>query len=181
MAISPKYANGLRFGLITAALYMLLLFIRYHFFYTSPAAFSVFSIVSYLIILVMFLLACIARRKELGGYAELREIFQSVFIVILITEAVYVFFNFLYLKYIDPGFYARFEAGYLAYFRHENLSTEQEQQEVKNIRSFLETTKPSYLWKGFAPAVVADSLICFVFAFVLRRKKPIAPETNSLT
>jgi hypothetical protein len=85
MAPASKYRIGLRYGFITGLLYIILLFGRFKFFSSNPRYFVLSAVVSYLIILMMYLFTAIARRNELGGYANMKEIFTSVFIVILIT------------------------------------------------------------------------------------------------
>ena len=88
MQPTSKYSTGLRFGLIIGLIYAILLFVRFNFFAGSPLSFGLFAIVSYLLILVLYLFAGISRKKELGGYADFKDIFQTIFISILITEAV---------------------------------------------------------------------------------------------
>ena len=110
MTTVSKYSNGLRFGLITGLLYIVLLFLRYNFFAGSPVSFGLFAVVSYLVILMMYLFTGIFRKKELGGYGDLKEIFQSIFIAILITEVVYIIFNLIYIKFVDPAFWENFKA-----------------------------------------------------------------------
>src|SRR5271169_6223703 len=105
-----KYSIGLRFGFITGLLYAVLLFFRYHFFASSPISFGLFAIVSYFIILMMYLFTGITRKRQLDGYGELKEIFQSIFIAILIAELAYVLFNLIYIKFVEPAFWENFKA-----------------------------------------------------------------------
>jgi hypothetical protein len=171
-----KYSIGLRFGLITGVLYICLLFLRYHYFAGNPITFGSFGIASYMVILLMYLFTAIARKKELGGYADLKEIFQSIFIAILITELVYVLFNFVYLKYVDPGFLDIFNASSLAYYHKLNFTPEQIDMKMKGIKTLSEAVKPRGLLKGFGMIVVIDSIFGFIFAAIVRRKKPILVE-----
>jgi hypothetical protein len=115
MTATSKYTVGIRYGVITAFIYMVILFLRYHFFAGSPVSFFLFSMTGYIFILMMYLATGIARKKELGGYGDLKEIFQSIFIAILITELVYILFNFIYFKFVDPVFWENFKAVSLVY------------------------------------------------------------------
>src|SRR5882762_3023476 len=124
MIPTSRYTVGLRFGLLTGLLYVVLLFVRYNFFTSNPVSFGLCAIVSYLIILMMYLFTGIARKKELGGYADFKEIFTSIFIAILIAEAVYVIFNLIYLKFVDPSFWDNFRANTLAYLQKKGLTDE---------------------------------------------------------
>src|SRR5258708_28377040 len=113
MTLVSKYRIGLRYGFITGLLYFILLFCRFKFFSSNPRYFVTFAVVSYLIILIMYLFTAIARKNELGGYADLKEIFTSVFIVILITVLVYIIFNIVYFIKVDPAFWENFQASTL--------------------------------------------------------------------
>ena len=85
MQPTSKYSTGLRFGLITGLVYAILLFLRYNFFAGSPLTLGICAIFSYLVVLVLYLVACIARKKELDVYADFKDIFQTIFLVIIIT------------------------------------------------------------------------------------------------
>ena len=78
------------------------LFCRFRFFRSIPRYFVLLSVVSYFLFFNFFF-AGIARKKELGGFADVREIFTAIFISILITELIYIFFSCI-CKFIDPGF-----------------------------------------------------------------------------
>jgi Protein of unknown function (DUF4199) len=171
-----KYTVGVRFGLIAGVLYCIFLFLRYTFFSSAPPSFFYCTVVSYFLILMVYLFTGIARKKELGGYAELREIFQSIFITILITELFYVLFNFIFLKFADPGFLNRFEATSMAYYKKMDMTPEEISTDMKSIKVFSETMKPGGMLKGFGTTVIIDSIFGFIFAAIVRRKKPIQAE-----
>ncbi len=173
---TSKYTVGVRFGLIAAILYIILLFCRFRFFGTNTQNYFTFSIFTYVAILICFLIAAVMRRKELGGYAHLREIFQSVFISILIAETAYVLFVFIYLRWVDPLFVKNFHDLSLAYFHTLPLTPEEIDSRIKGVDSLAVPAKPSALIMGFGPAVVIDSIFGFVFAFILRKQKPVSAE-----
>jgi hypothetical protein len=172
MLLISKYSIGLRFGLLTGLVYAVLLFFRYRFFASSPVSFGLFAIVSYLLILGMYLLTGIARKKELGGFGAMKEIFQSIFIAILIAEAAYVVFNFIYLKFVDPVFWENFKATSVSYYQHLKMTDEQIDQAMKGLKDADQQLKPVGLLKGFGFGVVMDSVFGLIIAAILRRKKP---------
>jgi hypothetical protein len=167
-----KYAIPLRFGLITGLLYVVLLYLRYRFFASNPIQFGLSALVTYVLILLMYLLTGIARKKELGGYGEPREIFQSIFIVILITELVYIIFNLVYLRFVDPAFWEKLKTTSLSYYQSIKLTGEQIEQRMKSFKDIDQQTKPMGLLKGYGYSVIIDSLFGLIFAAILRKKKP---------
>ena len=176
MTPTSRYSTGLRFGLLTGLLYVVLLFLRYNFFSSNPFSLGLCAIITYLIILTMYLFTGIARRKELGGYADFKEIFTSIFIAILITEAVYIIFNLVYLKFIDPSFWENFKANTLIFMQKKGLTDEQIDQQMKNFKNVDEQTKPLGLVKGYGFSVIIDSIFGLIFAAILRKTKPVFEE-----
>jgi hydrogenase-4 membrane subunit HyfE len=169
---TSKFAIPLRFGLITGLLYALLLFLRYRFFSSDPVHFGLSALVTYLVILTMYLFTGIARKKELGGYGEPREIFQSIFIVILITEMVYIIFNLIYLKFIDPSFWENLKATSLSYYQSLHMTADQLEQRMKSFKDVNQQSTPMGLLKGYGFSVIIDSLFGLIIASILRKKKP---------
>jgi hypothetical protein len=169
---TSKYSIPLRFGLITGVIYIILLFIRYKYFASDPVQFALSALITYVIVITMYVLTGIARKKELGGYGESREIFQSIFIVILITELFYVFFNLIYLKYIDPAFWENLKTTSISYYQHLKMNNEQMDQRMKSFKDIDQQTSPIGLLKGYGFSVIIDSLFGLTIAAILRKKKP---------
>jgi hypothetical protein len=174
-----KYTVGVRFGLIAGFLYVIFLFCRFKFFSYNTDIYFLSSLVSYFLILLIFLMAGIFRKAELGGYAQVREIFQTIFIAILIAEAFYVVFDLVYMKWIDPGFAEKFKSNSLAFFRtNPKFTNEDINQRMVGVDSLIYQMRPSGLIKGYGTAVVVDSIFGFLFAFVVRKQKPKSAESK---
>jgi Protein of unknown function (DUF4199) len=173
---TSRYAIGLRFGLITGFIYIVLLFLRYHYISSNPVQFGLSALVSYIIILMMYLFAGIARKKELGGYGELKDIFQSIFIVILITELFYIIFNLIYLKYIDPAFWENLKKTSISYYENLKLSNDDIAQRIKDFKDVDQETKPSGLLRGYGYSIVIDSLFGLIIASILKKKRLSSTE-----
>jgi hypothetical protein len=176
MKTATRYSLGIRFGLLAGLIYVVLLFLRYNFFASSPLSFGLFAILSYIIILLMYLFAGIARKKELGGYADFREIFTSIFVAILIAEFVYIIFNLIYFKFVDPSFWESFKANTLSYLQKKGLTDEQVDQQMKGFRDMNKQTEPLTLIKGYGVSVIIDCIFGLIFSAILRKKKPVFEE-----
>src|SRR5688500_14804777 len=163
------YSTGVNFGLIGALAYCILLFLRYNFFAESPVMFGLFAGVSYIIILVIYFLAGRARKKELGGYATFKEIFQTIFLTIVITELVYTIFNFVYLKYIDPDFFNNFKNATLQFLEKSGLNDTQIDQQMEQFDKMDEQFKPIKLLQGLGIWIVVDSIIAMIFSAIMKK------------
>jgi hypothetical protein len=171
-----KYTVGLRFGLLTGLLYVVLLFLRYRLFASTPVSFGLFAFVSYIIILLMYLFTGIARKKQLGGFGEFKEIFQSIFIAILIAEMVYIIFNIIYTKFVDPSFWENFKVTTFSYLQKKGLTEDQIDQQMKSFKDVDQQMKPVALLKGYGFGVIMDSIFGLIFAAIIRKKKPVFEE-----
>jgi hypothetical protein len=170
MEKESKYYIGLRFGLLTGFIYAVLLFIRYRYLASSPIQFNLFEMATYVIILIMYSLAGIARKKQLGGIGQMKDIFQSIFIVILITEFAYIIFNLIYLKWIDPLFWENYKTISRTYYQNQKLNAEQMEQVMKGFKDSDQQTRPKGLIMGYGYSVIVDSLFGFIIASLIRRK-----------
>jgi Protein of unknown function (DUF4199) len=170
---NSKYNLGIRFGLIIGCIYIILLFIRYHFSSSNPIFFGLFAIVTYVVIVLLFLLTGIMRKKQLGGSAEMKDIFQAIFITILITELCYVVFNWIYFKFIDPAFWDKLKAASLIIIEKARLPQDQVDEKMKNFKDVDQQTRPWGLIKGYGTSVVVDSIFGLLLASILRTKKPV--------
>jgi len=178
MQPTSKYSTGLRFGLIIGLIYAILLFVRFNFFAGSPLSFGLFAIVSYLLILVLYLFAGISRKKELGGYADFKDIFQTIFISILITEAVYVIFTSAYLRFIDPSFWDNFKVVTRNFFEKAGMTQDQIDAKMKGFDEANKEMTPWAMVKGYGTWVIIDSIVGMIYSSILRKKKDIFQETK---
>lgn len=172
MVQTSKYTIGLRYGIITGLVYITLLLIRFHFFGAKPFYFFIVTILSFLVILLLYFFAGLARKKELDGEGEIREIFQSIFIVILIAELFYVLFNLVYFKYVNPDFWDNFKAVSMEFYEKSGIPKDQIEEQMKSFKDSGQATTPMGLVRGYGTSVVIDSIFGFIFAFFLRKKKP---------
>src|SRR5258706_4633221 len=120
----------------------------------------------------MFLFTGIRRKKQLGGAAEMKDIFQAIFITILITELCFVLFNWVYFKFIDTTFWDKLRTASIEFMKKANLTQVQMDEQMKGFRDADQMTKPWGLIKGYGTSVVIDSIFGLLFASVIRTKKP---------
>src|SRR5687768_13201638 len=95
-----KYKTGLIFGLIAGIVYVLILFVRYNYFGKNPQELGIISVAGYFVLIILFFMAAYTRKRQLGGYAEVKDLFSTIFVVILLAELCFCLFNYVYLKYI---------------------------------------------------------------------------------
>lgn len=169
----PKGTNiGLKYGLIAAGAYVVLLLVRYLFLGNSPMVFTGVMFLSYLLILFFYFRAGLEKRRQLGGQAEIRDLFSTIFIVILIAETTYAVFNYVYLNFIDPEFSNRMLESSVTYLREMGGNEEVINNQIEKMQSQQEQNRLiSTTLRGLATWIIVDSIIGFIIAMVLRKKR----------
>lgn len=162
---------GITAGLIIGVLYMGLLMIRYTYFSYDPFIFILSSFINFALLLIALVFLAKKRKADLGGIAEIKEMFQPLFVAILLIEVICYLFNYYYLNYINPEFYTAYEQGLRNFAQARNLPKEQLDEKITAIR---EAAKDSSLfWApmiGIFSRVVLDSIFAVIIAFVLRSR-----------
>ena len=175
---TPKSSNaktGLMFGLIIGLIYCISLYLRYNVASSIIMAF-VIVFLFYLIVIGMLVFCGMRRRSELGGYIELKDAFQTIFIAILIAELIYTIFNFIYLKYIDPHYFEHFQTK-MEDFLERTISDETRREESLNrMREQLEKQKNGLTFKGiflgYLVWVAITGIFGLIAALIVRKRKP---------
>ncbi len=178
---STNASTGLRFGLIAGLVYCLSLFVRYNFTSTNPITLGAVALLFYLGVLAVLVFCGLARRKEFGGYLELKDAFQTLFIAVLVAELVYAIFNFIYLTYIDPGYLDELKASIIAFIEDMSIDEDKKQQQIEDIeKSFakqIDRSSGMGLVFSYLISVAITGICALIIALIIRRKKPVFDQT----
>ena len=165
---------GLQAGLLIGLVYVLLLWIKFTFLSFSPFAFYLGSFVSYFLVLACLSVMAHRYRQKLGGYAEIRTLFQPLFIAVIVMELFYVLFTYLYLNYVNPTFFDQFYIATENFVKSRNMDPERGKNQLQIVRD--QATASKSLWgllKSILPRwIVIDSIFALMIALVLRKKSP---------
>lgn len=174
---TSNFATGVKFGIAAGITYILLLVLRYMFFGVNPLSLGVVAFLSYLVLVVFFVVAANYRKKELGGYADIKQLFQTIFIVILIAEVCYSLFNYIYLTVIDPTYLERFIQNTEEWMEKMKLP-EAQMEEMRTKLSGQKQTSFSTVMLGFCQAIIIDSIVGLIVAFVMKKQRPASDFDN---
>lgn len=149
---------GLTYGIIGAVMYSIYLFVKYEYFSSNALLFQASSFITYTLFIAIMVICAIRLR---GRYADIgigaRQIFQALFIIILITETVFAIFNYVYLNYINPEVLYEIRDFALAHLEQKgNISAED-----------LEEYKENYNFSIEERAVIKGHIRQYVFAIIL--------------
>ncbi len=177
--------NGLTFGLIIGLIYCIDLFIRYNM-PVSVITIFVVTFLFYLVVLGMLAFCGIKRRRELGGFIDLKNAFQTIFVAILVAELMYAIFNVIYLKYVDPHYFERFQVGMEEFFEKTIKDDTKREEAIDNFRKSMETQKERGLTVqgiafGYFIWVCITGVFGLLIALIVRKKKPVFDDLDKQT
>lgn len=165
---------GLIGGIIIALIYIVLLWIKFTFLSYNPFAFYVGNFVSYFLILGCLAILAMQKRRKQGGYAEIKDLFQPIFIAVIIAELAYFFFTYYYLNYVNPAFFAEYEKALIAFAETNKMTPEKIDAQRNMAQAQAAASKEFWpLFKAMVPRwIVVDSIFGLIIAFLLRKRTP---------
>jgi hypothetical protein len=173
---STNAKTGLTFGLIIGLIYCISLFLRYNA-TSSPIMFGVITFLFYLVVIGMLIVCGFRRRTELGGYIDLKNAFQTIFIAILVAELIYVIFNVIYLKFVDPHFFENWQTKMEAFLERTIKDDTKRDEALDNFRKQMEKQKEKGLTAsgiliGYLVSVAITGIFGLIAALIVRKRKP---------
>ena len=174
MKTNSGFALGLKGGIIIGIVYAILLWIKYTFLGHHPFGFWASGFVSYAIIIACMVVLGMHRKHNLGGFAEIKDIFQPLFIAIILIELAYLLFTFYYLNYLNPDFFEGYKKALAGFGESRNVDAKKVAEQISLIAEQQKSSHDFWLmFKGiFLRWVIVDSVFAMMIAFFLRKKKP---------
>ena len=164
-------SHGLKWGTIIGVIYCVLLFLRYNQGVKNPVVFSALTFCGYIIILVLLLICGIKRKKQLGGYIEIKDAFQTMFVAVICFEFFFMAFNFIYLKFIDPDFVQKLKESTELFMARNNVSSKDIDDAFKKIDTQADKNSslgPSFL--SLAYSIVVSGIFALILPSLSKRK-----------
>jgi len=179
MKANQNISTGIIFGLITGLMYCILLFLRWQS-ATNFVQFGILALVSYLIIIGILFYEASYRRRLNGGYIETKELMQTLFISVLIFEFFYSLFNFIYLKYIDPGVIDNMKQTMRQILDKagDQVSDEQRKEAMERFDKLNEATQIGQVIKSYFISIAVSGIIALIISAIMRKSKPIFQEIS---
>lgn len=183
MQKETNVAHGLRWGMIIGVVYCLFLFLRYHQGETSPVMFGLWTFIGFSTVLVLLLISGLKRKKALGGYIEVRDAFQTMFMAVLGFEFLYMAFNFLYLKFINPDFFPNFKIAMENFLEQNKVGDEQIKERLESFdKDAAKNMNLGGSFSTFAFSIMISGIFALLFAVIIKKRRPFQspPENQSL-
>jgi hypothetical protein len=179
---SGNLRNGLTFGLIIGLVYCLSLFARYNA-SSNPIIFGVITFLFYLGVIGMLFFCVAKRRKELGGYIDLKDAFQTVFIAILIAELIYSVFNLVYLKVIDPNFFDRWQANMEEFIEKSVKDDTKREETLDDFKAQMDKQRErgltaSGIALGYLISVAITGIFGLIVSLIMKKRRSVFDQLD---
>lgn len=173
------YGMALKTGLLIAVVKILLSTVQYQFFAENMGATYAISLLSFIIGLILLYSLGLRQRKAMGGYIELKQVFQALFVSILIFVTLNFLYDLLYTQVIDPTLTDRIQESSMNFAEKmgapqetlDKMAEEFEKQQTKSLEF-------GTISLSFFSLIVWYSIIGFIFAAIIKKRKPLTDIHN---
>jgi hypothetical protein len=173
-------AHSVKWGMIIGLAYCVLLWLRYNMGTNNLIMLGIWSFIGFLIVLVLLLMSGFQLRKKLGGFIEFKTIFKYLFITVLIYEAFYAVFNFIYIKYIDPEFFTKLKVAMEELLVKANESQDKiDEALAKMDKDAAAATTFLGLLKSYLISIAISGTCALIIAAIIKKKNPFQSEQET--
>jgi hypothetical protein len=165
-------AIAVRYGLMTSFVLMFITTLNY--LYALSYSHGLYVIGNFFIIVVIpcffYFLTAQKQKKALGNQATLKEIFKSVFVVIIISVIVTTLYNQIYFKNIDPDFFNRLKVSLEEVLVKRGADQKIIDDKIGQLNQMIQN-KPStsdYFF-DIAQSIVMRSIVGLLISFVIKK------------
>jgi hypothetical protein len=168
-----RFSIPIKWGVIWGILSCVLMTVEFMFFSDSYIVLTAGWLMTFLLGVVFYLITGFQQRKAMGGYITLKDAFQPIFIVILISSALSSIYGFFYFKYIDPDAMERMGATVISFMEKVDAPQESIDSAVEGFEKGAEDAKSvGAMALNFLKGIIISSIIGFICAAIVKKKKP---------
>ncbi|MDQ6814604.1 MAG: DUF4199 domain-containing protein [Bacteroidota bacterium] len=179
MKDNKNVSTGITYGIIIGLVYVIMLFFRWSI-ATNIIRFGLYTFLGYVIILGLLTFEALQRRKMDSGFIELKSLFQTLFISVLIFEFFYSLYTYIHLTYIDPGVGDRMRQGMQEMFDKvgDKMSDDDKEKALEKIGNIKRATEIPQMIKGYLSSVAITGIFALIISAIVKKKKPVFEEIS---
>lgn len=179
MKENKNISTGVTYGVIIGLLYVLMLFFRWSI-ATNLIKFGLYTFLGYLVILGLLFYEAYQRRKMNDGFISLKDLFQTLFISVLIFELLYSIYTFIHLTYVDPTVGDRMRAGMEEMFDKmgDKMSDADKEKALERMGDIKKATELPQMIKSYLSSVAISGIFALIISAIVKKKKPVFEEVN---
>ena len=169
---NQSISTPVKMGVIIGLVYCILIYLENRVFYKSPIQFTSMKLVFYLVVIAGYFYTGWITRRDLGGYITFQECLKAILVAIAITELLYVIFNVIYIKYIDPHFIEKLKVSTHDFLVSINTPPDKVDDTLRNF----DTAGKVTFWSSFQSygfSLIIDSIFGVLISLILKKQRPV--------
>ena len=177
MKENKNISTAITYGIIIGLIYVLILFWRWNA-ATNLMKFGLITFAGFIIILILMFVEAYQVRKLNNGFIDLKKLFQTLFISVLIFEFFYSLYNFIHLKYVDPEVGNRMKEGFQEIFDKvgDRLSDSDKEKMLERTGDIKKATELPQIIKSYLSSVAITGVFALIISAIVKKKKPVFEE-----
>ena len=115
-------------------------------------------------------------RKANGGYIEFKEVFGAVIIMVFVSCLISYLYNFIYVKYIDPGFMDKMKTTVVQYMEKNKVPDDTIDETVRKMDKQTAESKGFNFGKNllaYFELVIFYTLFGLIVSLIVKKNKPV--------
>lgn len=179
MKDNKNVSTSITYGVIIGLIYVLMLFFRWSI-ATNLIKFGLYTFLGYLVILGLLFYEAFQRRKMSNGFIDLKNLFQTLFISVLIFELFYAIYTYIHLTYIDPGVGDRMREGMQEMFDKvgDKMSDADKEKALERMGDIKRATELPQMIKSYLSSVCITGIFALIISAIVKKKKPVFEEIS---
>jgi hypothetical protein len=168
-----RYSIPVKWGIIWGVLSCVLMTVQFMFFSDSYIVLTAGWFMTFLLGVGVYLITGFQQRKAMGGYITLKDAFQPIFIVILISSVISSIYGLIYFRYIDPDAMERMSTTVLNFMEKVDAPQESIDSAAEGFEQGAEDAKSvGKMALNFLKGIIISSIFGFIAAAIVKKKKP---------
>ncbi|HRO41201.1 MAG TPA: DUF4199 domain-containing protein [Flavipsychrobacter sp.] len=169
-----KWSLPVKMGLLIALIKIIFSTVAYQFFLESWGMTMLFTFLSFTLGAVLLGVTGVQQRKALGGYMDIKQAFQAIFIAALIVVVLNFTYDFIYMRFIDASMVDKIRESSIS--AAENWGAPQEK--LDEMAEEFDKQNEDKLNFGkqllsIATQIVWYGIVSFICAAIVKKNKPV--------
>lgn len=168
-----RFAIPVKMGLLIAIIKIVLSTVQYQFFLGSWGMNMLVMIISLAVGFILLGVTGTMQRKAMGGYINIKDAFQCIFVSILIFVTLNFIYDYVYMQYIDPNMMEKIKESSMGFA--EKMGAPQETLDGMEKQFDEQSADKMSIGKqfvGFLSQIVMYSIAGLIIAAIVKKNKP---------
>ncbi len=172
MSRAARNKTGAIYGVVLGLVYIILSTITNLTVAQQVTLYGVMTLVNYVLYFIILGIMAKMIRKANGGFIEFKELFGTIFVILLVSGSMTYIYNWVFMNYIDPHFTEKVLEAARIKIEQAPLPDEKIDELLKNMDKESAGAK-SFDPLAWAGLIVRDCVFGLIVAAIMKKSKPV--------